>query len=480
VTRLEASGVQVRYGGVLALDAVDLSLSAGTVTGVIGPNGAGKSTLIDALMGYVPLTRGQVRLDGRDLHEAPPHQRAALGMTRTFQSLELFDDLTVTENLLVAAERAGVGRGTVDDTAARLGLAGKAGVLAAQLSPSDRKALALARALAAEPTVVLLDEPAAGLDRGEREALVSTVRALADSGTAVLLVDHDVAVVMEACEQVVVLDVGRVVAHGESSAIRHDPQLAAAYLGARPERPTPGTTSGDVGDVVLSATDLYAGYGSTPVVRGINLFVQAGEIVALLGPNGAGKTTTLKAISGAVPDRQGRVEVLGSVAGTRPHRLARRGVAHVLQTGQVFATLTVADNLRLADWSGDGMAAALEFFPTLRSLLQTCAGDLSGGEQQLLAFARALASRPRLLLVDELSLGLAPEAVRHLMDVLTDVSEQTGAAVLFAEQHVHHALSIARRAYVLVAGRIVLEDTAVDLAQHPERIAAAYLGESAE
>jgi branched-chain amino acid transport system ATP-binding protein len=292
----------------------------------------------------------------------------------------------------------------------------------------------------------------------------------------VLLVDHDLAVVMEACDQLVVLDVGHVVAQGDPKTVRGDPHVAAAYLGAGPERPASSHTVDAAAPVVLATQGLSAGYGGASVIEDIDLVVRAGEIVALLGPNGAGKTTTLKAISGSVPDRRGQVSVVGTRADSSPHRLARRGLAHVLQTGKVFGTLTVAENLRLADWSGRGMSTALEFFPTLRSLLAASAAELSGGEQQLLAIARAVASEPRLLLVDEVSLGLAPEAVSHLMDVLTRISERTGAAVLFAEQHVHHALSIAHRAYVIVAGRIAFESAATDLAAHPDRIAAAYLG----
>ena len=230
---------------------------------------------------------------------------------------------------------------------------------------------------------------------------------------------------------------------------------------------------------VLDVRGLATGYFGLPVVRALDLHVDAGEVVALLGANGAGKTTTLLTVSGIVPVLAGTIEVLGrSIADQRPHALARRGLAHVLEDRSLFHQLTVAENLRLGASGGSAadVARALQYFPALEGLLDRRAGLLSGGEQQMLAIARALASRPRLLMVDEMSLGLAPIVVERLLPVMRQVVEDTGAGLLIVEQHVHLALEIADRAYVLSHGDLVAAGTATELAADPELLHASYLG----
>ena len=477
---LEVTGLQVRYGGVEALRDVGLSVHAGRVTGLIGPNGAGKTTLLDAVTGFAPLDAGDVCVDGRSIIGMRPHERTAAGVARTFQGLELFDDLTVDDNLLVAAE--GVGATAADASRARAlaGVRTPGRTVAGSTGPSDRKTVALARALASRPRVLLLDEPAAGLDRGERARLADVVRAVAATGVGVLLVDHDLQLVLDVCDDIVVLDLGTVAFRGTPDQVRADPRVAAAYLGERPAS-SPATHRSDRSDAppAIVVTGLRAGYGATTVVDDLDLRVDEGEVVALLGPNGAGKTTTLLTLAGVLRPQAGEIDLLGHPMPRGAHRLARRGVASVLQERKVFADLTVADNLRLAARSRHRVDGAVATLPALEPLLGKRAGALSGGEQQLVAVARAFARRPRLLLVDELSLGLSPTAIDELLRALTAFSTDTGAAVLFAEQHAHHALAVADRGYVLAAGRLVLAGTATELASDPHRLTAAYLGKVA-
>ena len=228
----------------------------------------------------------------------------------------------------------------------------------------------------------------------------------------------------------------------------------------------------------LQLVGLTAGHHGVAAVRGLDLHVEQGEVVALLGPNGAGKTTTLLTASGLLPVIAGEVRVMGTAtAGLRAHRIARLGVAHVPEDRSLFFDLTVRENLRLGKGSGaSGLRRALEWFPALEDLLDRRAGLLSGGEQQMLALARALAGAPRLLMVDEMSLGLAPIIVEQLLPVLRRIASDTGAGVLVVEQHVNLVLGIADRAYVLSHGDLTFAGDASALRADRSLLERSYLG----
>jgi branched-chain amino acid transport system ATP-binding protein len=237
-------------------------------------------------------------------------------------------------------------------------------------------------------------------------------------------------------------------------------------------------------ELVVDVQDLWAGYNGVPVVRDVSLNVGQGEIVGLFGPNGAGKTTTLRTLSGLVKPLRGTVTVLGVEPPTgAPYRLARRGVAHVTESRNLSYQLTVSENIRLAlrGKRADRKAAveeAFEMFPAIEPLKNRRAELLSGGEQQMLALARAVATRPRLLILDEMSLGLAPIIVERLMETVKEVAERSQCAVLLVEQHVPLALKLVSRAYVLAGGSIVGEGTAEELRENRDIIESSYMGEA--
>ncbi|MDQ3756708.1 MAG: ABC transporter ATP-binding protein [Actinomycetota bacterium] len=236
---------------------------------------------------------------------------------------------------------------------------------------------------------------------------------------------------------------------------------------------------------LLEVEGLQVHYGAVQALRGLSLEVHAGEMVALLGANGAGKTTTLRTVSGLLAPSGGSVRLDGAeVGGVPAHRLVGRGVAHLPEGRDLFPSLTVEENLRYGHWTRRRdradyrrrLGEVMDHFPRLRERRSQAAGTLSGGEQQMLGVARALMSKPRLLLVDELSLGLAPMIVRQLFDILRQVNVE-GTAVLLVEQFVHMALGNTDRAYVLAKGEVALSGRSADLIEDP-RLLASYLGEA--
>jgi len=250
VPLLETRELSVTFGGLRAVDGVSLNVEQGQVVGLIGPNGAGKTTLIDALTGFVPTSRGDILFDGQSLVSLPAHQRSRAGLVRTWQSLELFDDLTVFENLRVAAERQRWWSPVADLVAPNrrrdlsgaqwpldvLGLHDLAERRPTELSQGQRKLVGVARALAGRPKLVLMDEPAAGLDTSESQLLGHQIRGLTDHDITVFLVDHDMGLVLSICDYIYVIEFGQLIASGSPAEIRGDERVIAAYLGEQGRR----------------------------------------------------------------------------------------------------------------------------------------------------------------------------------------------------------------------------------------------------
>ena len=493
---LHAEGISVRYGGVQALADVSLDVGPGELVGLIGPNGAGKTTFIDAVCGFTPAT-GRTFVNGAEVTSLRPHQRVRAGLGRTFQAVELFEDLTVRENVATAAFRPRLGAvareiltghaaslAAADDALEALGLTGLAGATAGSLSQGQRKLVGVARAVASSARVICLDEPAAGLDTAESQDLGRRLRSLAGHGLSLLLVDHDMGLVLSACDRIVVLEFGKVIASGTPAEIRRAPRVIAAYLGDAEEggtdEPTPRQPGPAGGRPLLEVRALSTGYDGAEVVRGLDLRVGPGEIVALLGANGAGKTTTLRAISGLLPPMAGGIRVDGrDIAGEAAQKIARRGLVHVPDDRGVFFGLTVEEHFRGAAHVPLDINHALEYLPALAELRNRRAGLLSGGEQQMLALALALARRPRLLLLDEMSLGLAPTIVARLLPIVRRYCDDSGAGAVLVEQHIDLALAIADYGYVLAHGEVITQGPAAELGTNRGLLAASYLGEGA-
>ena len=467
---LVAEAVRVAFGGVVAVADVDLTAQPGRITSVIGPNGAGKTTLLNLVSGFQQPDSGKVRVGAREITGQPAQDVAHAGLARTFQTAQPFGNLSVLDNVRLGLLR-GAWRGAAPAALARalLSLVGYSGPetrLAATLSHVDRRLIEIARALGTAPAVLLLDEPAAGLDDADTVKLGALLQRLAQAGLAVVLVEHDMALVMSISDEIVVLDAGRRIAAGAPAMVRADPAVKAAYLGgavsAHAVAPRPA------GPALLNVRGLGAGYGPLAVLDRVALRVGRGETIAVLGPNGAGKSTLMKALSGLIRPIQGAIGFDGVELERLPaHLVARAGLILVPEGRQVFPQLSVADNLRLgATRRGDFAASEIEImldrFPPLRPRLHTAAGLLSGGEQQMLAVARGLLARPDILLLDEPSLGLAPLVAAELFGQFTRLRNE-GMTLLIVDQMADHVLAIADRGYVLGGGRVVAEGAAAEL-----------------
>jgi ABC-type branched-subunit amino acid transport system ATPase component len=498
---LSVVDVSVRFGGLQALDAVELDVSAGEVHGLIGPNGAGKTTLFNVITGLQRPTRGRVLLGSHDVTGFKPHARSRLGLGRTFQRLELFGTLSARENVQMAAEvqqhKLPAGRTPAEEAElqlARVGISHVADEPTDSLPTGLARLVEMARALATSPSVLLLDEPSSGLNAEETHGLGEVLRQLASEGMGVLLVEHDMSLVMEICARVDVLDNGLVIARGDPATVQADPVVQEAYLGGETDSAPPtAKTSPQVAangaasngadsttPLALSAVDVRAGYGRIEVLHGITLSVRAGSAMALLGPNGAGKTTLLGAISGQIPLTAGTVEIGGRPLGRNAtERLARSGVCMIPEGRSIFPNLTVVENLLMYTFRRPGLRSsqveeqAFARFPALADRRKQLAGTLSGGEQRMLSMARALTTDPEILLLDELSMGLAPIIVDQLYEVVGQLVAAEGLTIIMVEQFVQTALAIADEAAIMVNGELVKQGAPAEI--HNE-VVEAYLG----
>jgi branched-chain amino acid transport system ATP-binding protein len=494
---LAVSGLSVAFGGVRAVNDLSFTAEPGAITSVIGPNGAGKSTVLNLIGGFNVGDAGTVRLGARDISGLPSNKIAQAGLARTYQTTQLFAQMSVLDNVLVALhggrlrwlsmfapDRDAQSRALAESLLAFVGYRGPLDVPAGALPHVDKRLVEIARALAPAPRVLLLDEPAAGLDDADTEKLGTLLSQLATLGIVVVLVEHDMTLVMGVSNHVVVLDAGAKIAEGTSAAVAADPAVLKAYLGegASTERARRRALAARP-QGLLAARALHASYGAVKVLREVALDLKEGETVAVLGPNGAGKSTLMRAFSGLLRPVAGDINFLGhDVARLSADKIAARGLILVPEGRQVFAELSTMDNLLLGAYAQPGpdvparAEAMLTRFPQLRGRASQRAGLLSGGEQQMLAIARGLMARPRVLMLDEPSLGLAPKLVEGLYDLLAELRDE-GVTILLVDQTATMALSVADRAYVLRSGSIVHSGPAKELRSDPA-LARAYLGAS--
>ena len=362
---LRAQGLTMQFGGVRAVDDLGCVAEAGRVTSLIGPNGAGKSTALNMLSGFYVPTAGRFALGEQALAGQSAVHIARSGVARTYQTSQLFGTLSVQDNVALAMQRGRLGpllgarrlRDAEVATRARAllawcGYGGAPEVPAADLSHVDRRLVEIARALALDPDMLLLDEPAAGLSREDKDRLAVLLRRIAGAGVGVLIVEHDMALVMGISDHVVVLDAGRRLAQGTPAQVQAAPAVQQAYLGESLDAGPAGEGRADrreTGPEMLGVGGVVAGYGAEPVLHGIDLRVRRGEAVALLGANGAGKSTLMRTLSGLHrPLAGGGIHLDGEeLMHAGPEQIVARGMVLVPEGRQVFPELSVLDNIRL-------------------------------------------------------------------------------------------------------------------------------------
>jgi len=394
---VEVRGLTKKFGGLVALDQLDFSLRAGEIVGLIGPNGSGKSTAMKLVMGIERPTKGSVRLDGVETAGLPAHQIARLGVGLVFQHSRPLDRQTVHENIMLGLLPDSLFKLRISqeirerarEIAAQVGLGAVLDRLPSTLPFADLRRLELAKAIARDPRVILIDEPFAGLTMAEAAVFSGLIAAFRRDGKAVLLVDHNVKSVAALVDRVIALCLGGKIAEGTASEVMTNETVRRVYLGGSIETSARCESSfADQETPLLSVQDLSVFYNKAQALEKVSLHVHRREFVSVVGINGAGKTTLFNAICGLLP-YQGKVLLQGSsLARVSPARIVRKGIVQCTENRDLFGEMSVRENLDMggqyqgkAD-ANDRLAWLFDMFPILKARQRQKAATLSGGEQQ--------------------------------------------------------------------------------------------------
>jgi branched-chain amino acid transport system ATP-binding protein len=483
---LEVNGVSKHFGGIRAVRDASLQISVGEIHALIGPNGAGKTTLFNLISGLFPPDAGTIKLRGREIQNVPSDLICHQGLARSFQITNLFKGLSIYENLRLSLQARSPGRFNLwrdtDDFAdvhaetaelvKFLGLEGIEGIAGGDLSYGGQRLVDLGIALGSKPQVLLLDEPLAGLAAAERERVSNLVQNIA-ANIPVLIVEHDIDRVLGLSKTVTVMNQGEVLMTGTPGAVRSDPLVQEIYTGKgipAIAHPCAGRAKADTAPL-LRFERVNTFYGKSHILNDASLDVRDGEIVALLGRNGAGKTTLLKTLAGLVPAASGTIQYEGrDIAQLPAPDIARLGVGYVPQGRGLFAGMTVRENLALGRlarktdgshgivWDEERIFA---HFPRLKERMEVAADYLSGGEQQMVAVARAMSGNVKLLLLDEPFEGLAPAVTLELFSVFDSL--RAHMSIVIVEHNLDLVLALADRVFALERGAVFHQGPAAPL-----------------
>jgi ABC-type branched-subunit amino acid transport system ATPase component/ABC-type branched-subunit amino acid transport system permease subunit len=473
-TILTVDAMKRYFGGIKAVDGVSISVSAIGLHALIGPNGAGKTSAFNLISGLHLLDSGVVTLGQQNITNMPPAQRTRAGIGRSFQITNLFSGLSVRENVRLALQSKSSVRMNpwmcafdvvavnqeTDALMLAMGLQGLDDAEAGALSYGGQRLLDMAVALGTKPKLLLLDEPLAGLASAERERVGMLIHAISKQ-LPVLLIEHDIDRVFSIADAVTVMHEGKVLIDGNVDDARNSKDVQTIYIGSGSQSISSKPRSSVRGEqIVMSCQSVNTFYGKSHILRNVNFEIREGEILALLGRNGAGKSTLLKTLIGIAPATSGHIQLGGHRIDTlSAAEIAREGVAYVPQGRGLFSGMSVAQNMELGrlkrriglgiHWDEEKI---FHFFPRIRERWQSPADYLSGGEQQMVAVARALSGDTRLLLLDEPFEGLAPSIVEELFEALDKL--RTEVAMIIVDHHLDLALSLSDTTVVLETGSV--------------------------
>ncbi len=485
-TVLRVENVAKQFGGIRAVAGAGLTIEAGEIHALIGPNGAGKTTLFNLVSGLYTPDTGIVQLNGREIQRLPSHLICHRGLARSFQITNLFGGLSIYENLRLSLQARHAMRFNIwrdidsypqvhAETAELikfLGLEGIEEIEGGELSYGGQRLVDLGIALGSKPQVLLLDEPLAGLAAAERERVSNLIKNVA-ANIPVLIVEHDIDRVLGFSQTVTVMNQGQVLMTGTPDAVRADRRVQEIYTGTGIPEVEHSRTDEARQDAaqVLRFEGVNTFYGKSHILHDATLDVREGEIVALLGRNGAGKSTLLKTVAGLVPLASGAIEYDGrNIAGLPAPDISRMGIGYVPQGRGLFAGMTVRENLSLGRlarktdssngvvWSEERI---LEYFPRLKERMDVAADYLSGGEQQMVAVARAMSGNVKLLLLDEPFEGLAPTVILELFKVFDLLRRHT--SIVIVEHNLDLVLALADRVFALERGAVFHQGPAAPL-----------------
>jgi ABC-type branched-subunit amino acid transport system ATPase component/ABC-type branched-subunit amino acid transport system permease subunit len=485
-TVLRVESVAKHFGGIRAVAGAGLTVEAGQIHALIGPNGAGKTTLFNLVSGLYTPDTGLVQLNGREIQGLPSHLICHRGLARSFQITNLFGGLSIYENLRLSLQARHAMRFNIwrdidsypevhAETAELvkfLGLEGIETIEGGELSYGGQRLVDLGIALGSKPQVLLLDEPLAGLAAAERERVSNLIKNVA-ANIPVLIVEHDIDRVLGFSQQVTVMSQGEVLMTGTPEAVRADRRVQEIYTGTgipEVEHSRSDEARAEAKEI-LRFEGVNTFYGKSHILHDATLDVREGEIVALLGRNGAGKSTLLKTLAGLVPLASGKIEYEGrDIAGLPAPDIARLGVGYVPQGRGLFAGMTVRENLSLGRLARktDGSNGVvwneeriLDYFPRLKERMDVAADYLSGGEQQMVAVARAMSGNVKLLLLDEPFEGLAPTVILELFKVFDLLRRHT--SIVIVEHNLDLVLALADRVFALERGAVFHQGPAAPL-----------------
>jgi len=472
---LAVEGIAKSFGGIKAVQGASFCVKDRSLHALIGPNGAGKTTAFNVISGMYAPDAGKVMLEDRSVGGLTPGAITQAGIGRSFQITNLFPALTVLENVRLAVQSRDAKRfnfwvaaeslGQVNaETAAMIqtmGLAGIERVEAGSLSYGGQRLLDMALALATKPRVLLLDEPLAGLAAAERERIGRLIKQIS-ADIPVLLVEHDIDRVFQLADAVTVMNDGQVLVDGSVEEARSSAKVQEVYIGSG-SHALAGKARASAAQpqplLVLEGVNTF--YGKSHILRDVGFSVREKEIVALLGRNGAGKSTLLKTIVGIAPPATGSILLGGDELARRAAaEIPRRGISYVPQGRGLFAGMSVAENMELGRlrrrnqagtyWDEDKIFA---FFPRIKERWRSPADYLSGGEQQMVAVARALSGDTRVLLLDEPFEGLAPAVIEELFEAFDKLRQEI--SILIVDHHLDLALALSDRTVALERGQII-------------------------